>query len=280
MLTLLAIPSRLYFWAAFLCYMIAFCYSWKTIHKEENTITPLFLSGVISGCILQILGLYIRSLEMHTFPIQNTFEITQLIVTCTLLGVLLLWPIQSLRIICFFITGLASILSIIGLNMHSWDLPYTVTSSIINPWAYIHVGLAVISFTLFGLTALLSFIYLLQDYGLSHKHYQGLFTLLPSLPKIQALVTYTLYVGVFMLILSTLLGYILHAHYLDFWLSPKALMGLSLVFMYSLLLVLNYTQTISPKYFSVICISCFIITFFCLWLLQPSSPSTHHAVQP
>jgi ABC-type uncharacterized transport system permease subunit len=90
----------------------------------------------------------------------------------------------------------------------------------INPWVEFHASLAVFAYAVFALLALVSLMYILQDFALSRKRIGGLFERLPALSQLDSASERLLLVGVVVMTIATLLGTLT-------WLGSANLVGLS-----------------------------------------------------
>ncbi len=141
---------------------------------------------VLTGFILQTIGLHQRGMSVQSCPIGNPFEVLQFISWSIILIYILTGPVFRMSLLGSFSASLAAVLGLISFAIPSWDKPYTPGRLFGgDPWIEAHASIALFSYGLFAMLALTSVMYLLQNYGLKRKRTKGIFSLLPSIVQLE-----------------------------------------------------------------------------------------------
>lgn len=231
---------------------------------------------IAGGYAIQTYGLYLRGLEVQGCPVGNTFEIVQFVIWSLTFCFLVLGPAFRLSLFGFFTAGLAVLLSILSYAIPAWDSPY---SSFIgsNPSIEFHAALAVFSYGIFGLLAVSSVLYLLQNYSLKHHRWKGMFAFLPSLVESETMTLRMLAAGCGILTLSLVVGsvyWVQHAAEVN---DPKLIATLAVWLAYLVVLTLRLTKRLYAKPLAITCIALFLVAILSIW---PVDASRHPQTPP
>lgn len=153
-------------------------------HEPARQINYLLILG---GWLVQSVGLWMRGLDAGGCPIRNPFEVLSFVSWSVVLVYLATGKVFRLT---FFGTGCASLAALLSLT--AFLLPgteMTRSSSRLGhePWIETHAAIAFFSYGIFGLLAVLSALYLLQNSALKHKRCSRWFSLLPSIVEMEFL---------------------------------------------------------------------------------------------
>ncbi len=271
--------TRTLLWVGTGLYLAGFLYSLAYVVLGRSHVRPLFYTLVAGGFGFQTLGLYLRGLQTGLFPLGNTFETLQVIAWVTVLLKLILRTSFQLRLLGFFASLLATVLCAVSLSFPEWDTRATVTFSA-NPWVEFHVALAIFSYGVFGLLAVTSLMYSLQDYGLHQKRFAGIFALLPPLRELDAMNQRLLHVGFWVLTLAVALG-------LFNWIGdPRGVGALKLIVAAALwawalgVVVLRSRGKLVGRRFAIACLVLFVVALFSLWPVDRARERRQHAFMP
>lgn len=202
--------ARTWLWAATLVYAIGFGMGGYFAKKGKMIPGMGFLGFVLLGFILQTRGLYFRGMDTHACPLGNGMEMIQFIAWSFVLTYLLIRFIFQLHLLGFFTTGLATILSIVALACPVLDKPYWTAPDyerlFSNPWIELHAAVAVFSYGVFGLLAMVAVMYLLQHAALRKKQTSAFLRILPSIQQLEQSAEKLLLLGVVFLTVSVGVG--------------------------------------------------------------------------
>ncbi len=278
-MSFLNFDERTFIGVSILLYCGAFAYGLMTLIRKRKHRKWLMLALVSCGFILQTLGLYMRGMDLGRCPLGNPFEKVQFIVWSAILLYLVIGPAFRMSLLGFFSSGLAAVLGAASLIIKAWDLPYQRAESATSGWVETHAALAVFSYGIFGILALTSLMYLLQNYGLKHKRFAGLFPLLPSIVQLDQMNRRLLLTGLAVLSFSFAVGAVYYRTHLSNLQSAKLITTIAVWLAYSVLLLLQYTKRLAAKKFALCCIILFLLALVSLWPITSSGrakpDSTH-----
>lgn len=237
----------------------------------SRTIMFVLLSG---GFILQTLGLNLRGAEIKACPLGNIFEISQFIAWSLVLLYFIIGPIFRLRLLGFFTAGLAAILSGGALLVPSWDNAYPPGIFGGNPWIELHAALAIFSYAVFAIVALVSAMFLIQQHGLKKKQFKGLYQYLPSIQQLDLMAKRLLITGVSVLSAALIFGSV-------FWINNPELVPIfkltatCLVWLgYLIVVFLRIQKKLVTRRHAVTAIALFLFALASLWPVQSARDTT------
>jgi HemX protein len=234
----------------------------------SHSITFALLCG---GCLLQTLGLNLRGAEIKACPLGNLFEITQFICWSLVLLYFIIGPIFRLRLLGFFTAGLAAVLCATALVAPGWDTPYPAGIFGGNPWVELHAALAILSYAVFAIVALVSVMFLIQQHGLKHKQFKGVYQYLPSVQQLDLMAKRLLITGVSVLSAALICGVVLLINTPELVPSFK-LAATCLVWLgYLLVVILRLQKRLVTRYHALASIALFLFALASLWPVQSAS---------
>lgn len=158
------------------------------------------------GFVFQSVGLHLRGLAVGSCPIGNPFEVIQFISWSIIVIYIATGAVFRMSLLGGFCAALASLLSLMSFAVPSWDGVRTGGLFGGNPWIEAHASLALFSYGVFGLLTAISVMYLIQDYGLKHKRFTGLYRYLPPLAQMEYVNLRLLLLGSGVLTISLIIG--------------------------------------------------------------------------
>lgn len=270
--------TRTLLWMAASLYLFSFLFAFLSTLNNRSSLRFIFYGLLIIGFIFQSAGLYFRGLFLSTFPLTNLFEILQV----TAWGItLLIFVIQlgvRLRSLDLFGSGLITLLTIASLAIQRFDAHPSLAkiSQLIpktNPWIEIHAALAIFAYSVFGLLAITSLMFLLQDYSLARKRFSRFFHLLPSLKQLGTTSHILLLMGVITLGVSVILGTLTWASQV-YHVTPSKLTCAWILFIgYLLTFILKQKDQCLPRTAAWSCFFLFLFALITLWPVYFSLPS-------
>ncbi|MEM9227943.1 MAG: cytochrome c biogenesis protein CcsA, partial [Verrucomicrobiota bacterium] len=200
--------DRALFWIGSLLYALAFLFALASISSNREHIRTIFMTLLAGGFIFQSLGLYFRGIQEHAFPTSNPFEVLQVMAWCAICLNLILRQIFKLKLLNFFSAGLAAVVGIVSLAVPGWDYIPPLSPLEGSPWVGFHAALAVFSYGVFGVLAITSLMYLMQNHGLTRRKSGGIFSLLPAIRQLEDINSKLIMLGVSVLTVSIAVGFL------------------------------------------------------------------------
>ena len=202
-------PDRLFLIIGALLYGAAFIAGLLPLLLRRKYPPALVSTLTAMGFALQTIGLNLRGLEVKGCPLGNSFEIAQFISWSLVLLYFIIGPVFRIRLLGFFVAALAALGGVTCL-IPGLDRPYPHSLSSGNPWIELHATLALFSYGLFALVALVALMFLIQRHGLKEKKYQGIYPYLPSVEKLDTMGRRLLLAGLLGLTAALLFGAIFY----------------------------------------------------------------------
>lgn len=221
-----------------------------------------------AGFTCQTLGLNLRGAEIKGCPLGNIFEISQFIVWSLVLLYFIIGPAFRLRLLGLFTAGLAGLLSSIALLIPTWDGSYPAGIFGGNPWIELHAALAIFSYGIFAIVALVSAMFLIQQRGLKKKQFKGVYQHLPSVQQLDLMAKRLLITGVLVLSAALIFGAVFWINHPErvpvFKLSVTCLVWAG----YLAVMLLRLQQRLVTRHHALASIALFIFALASLWPVQ------------
>jgi HemX protein len=212
-----------------------------------------------------------RGFSLSRCPINNLYEAT-IFINWTILATFLpigAWPrLRFLGVFAapiLFAVGVFSLLP--GLDVHS-DGP-----SLIIGWSHLHKSLILLAFGSFGLSSIASLMFLTHEHDLKFHKIRAVFSLLPSIQRLEHVVGRLMIIG-FVLLSSGLLvsaGYLKKTHGVYFRWDALMLYCLFVWALYLALLVLRWGFAQRGRriaWGSVVVFAFVMVTFWAVYMLS------------
>jgi ABC-type uncharacterized transport system permease subunit len=273
----LLLTDRALLWVGALLYLAGFLTGLVALTRRSapaslRTILNAFL---VAGWVIQMCGLHIRGLAVGGCPLGNTFEVVQFVAWSAMVVYFFVGSTFRVSLLGLFTAGYAASLALVSLLVPSWDLVRGQRIFGNNPWIELHAALAVFSYGVFGLLALMSVMHLLQNWSLKHKKLNGLFWFLPSVVQLDQINFRLLMLGVLLLTFSLGVGavwWVRDTASVDY---PKLIVTIAVWAAYLVVGGLRWRARLVAGRFAWVCLVMFMIA---LLSLGPVSTSRHHEV--
>lgn len=228
----------------------------------------LMFALLCGGFLIQTLGLNLRGAEIKACPLGNPFEIAQFLAWSLVLLFFIIGPAFRLRLLGFFTAGLAALLAGGSFAVSGWDRPYPPGIFGGNPWIELHASLAIFSYGVFAILALISVMFLIQQHGLKKKQFKGLYQYLPSVQQLDLMARRLLITGVLVLSASLIFGAVFWLNNHDlvpaFKLTATCLLWLG----YLIVLILRLQKKLVTRRHAIATIILFLFAVATLWPVE------------
>lgn len=264
----LALTDRAAFATGAAMYGLAFLLGLVTLLLRRPYSRSIMFALLTGGFLLQTLGLNLRGAEIKACPLGNSFEIAQFISWSLVLIFFIIGPAFKLRLLGFFTAGLAALLAGGALLVPAWDHSYPPGVFGGNPWIELHASLAIFSYGVFAILALVSVMFLLQQHGLKKKQFKGLYQYLPSIQQLDLMAKRLLITGVIVLTAALFFGAVfwIENHHLVpvFKMTATCLIWLG----YVIVVVLRMQKKLVTRRHAIAAIILFLLAMASLWPVQ------------
>lgn len=197
--------DRHFFLLAVAVYGMSMIYSvflWRKGFRQDNRIN-YFLLLLAFG--LHTTAMVLRGEKLNRCPVTNLYEITTF-VTWTIVGAYLLVGLWArLRFLGAFASPILFGIGVFAL-MPGLDRQSAGASADPGIWISLHAALMALSYGAFGLSSVAALMYLTQEHNLKFHKLQAIFSLLPPIQRLEAVVGRLLLGGFILLTVGLALG--------------------------------------------------------------------------
>ena len=280
MLSALAMTDRTAFAIGAAIYGAAFLFGLLMIRLQKSYSRAAMFSLLTGGFLLQTLGMNLRGAEIKACPLGNTFEIAQFIAWSLVLIFFIIGPVFRLRLLGFFTAGLATLLSAGSFLVRAWDSPYPPGIFGDNHWIELHAALAIFSYGVFAILALVSSMFLIQQHGLKTKQFGGVYQFLPSVQQLDIMAKRLLLTGLIVLTAALAFGTVFWIENPDlvpiFKLGATCLIWLG----YGIVVVLRVQKKLVTRQHALASITLFLLAMASLWPVQSAREESLETGEP
>ncbi len=252
------ITDRTWLWLAAACYLAGVLLGTLSLLRERKHSRALMYFILAAGYAFQTFGLYLRGMAVKGCPLGNTFELLQFTAWSAATLYLVVGPAFRLSLLGYGTALLSAGLSFAALLVPAWDAARRVHVFGGNAWIEFHAALALFSYGVFGLLALVALMYWIRDYGLRRKHVGGAYVFLPSIRDLDHIGLRLLGAGVALLAASLAVGSV-------WWLREpgsvnllKLLATVGVFVAYALALALRLRQRLVGRRWALACVLLFL----------------------
>lgn len=269
---MLPLTDRIWLWLAAACYLAGAALGTLSLLRERKHSRAVMYLILAAGYAFQTFGLYLRGMAVKGCPLGNTFELLQFTAWSAASLYLVVGPAFRLSLLGYGTALLSAGLSVATLLIPAWDSGPRENLFGGNAWIEFHAALALFSYGVFGLLALVSAMYWIRDYGLRSKHVGGAYALLPSIRDLDHIGLRLLAAGVALLGASLAVGSV-------WWLREpgsvnlvKLLATVGVFVAYVLALALRLAQRLVGRRWALACALLFVAA---LLSIAPVNSSRH-----
>ncbi len=251
--------------------MIYSIFLWRKGFRQADY-ANYFLLLVAFG--LHTTGMALRGFRLNHCPVTNLYEATTFALWTIVAAYLVvgLWP--RLRFLGAFASPILFGVGVFAL-MPNLDAPHTSRPGLPVAWTSIHAALMALSYGAFGLGCVAALMYLTQERNLKFHKLQAIFSLLPSIQRLDAVVGRLLLCGFILLTVGLAIGaYDLaqlnnpHAYRGD----PKIVWSAVVWLIYLGLLVMRWKFAQGGRRFALGAIGSFAFVLLTFWGTNVLSP--------
>ena len=264
------IPDKWLLLIGTMAYVAALILTITRLYNRRPPLHGVNLVIILFGWIAQSAGLWMLGISAGSCPIRNPFEVFQFVSWSIV--ILYIFTGQVFRL-SLFGTGSAALAAIIGFS--AYLIP---NANRISPHSYLggdprieaHAALALFSYGIFGLLAVLSILYLLQNNSLKTKTNAGIFKFLPSLVDMDTVLMRLLIMACLVYTVSVAIGALYWITHTEDVALPKLTLTLALWVAYWVVLALRATNRLYGTRLSWACIILMIAALLILWPVEAS----------
>ncbi|MEZ5276264.1 MAG: cytochrome c biogenesis protein CcsA [Opitutaceae bacterium] len=258
-------------------YAVAFGLAVRSISRSMRHSRVALLVILAIGFVLQTIGLYQRGISNGGCPLGNKFEIVQFLVWSATALFLVVGPAFRLSLLGFFTSGLVALLAIVSLIVPGWDSLQRTSLFSDNPWIELHATIGMFSYGAFGLLALTSVMFILQNQSLKQKHFSVFSRLLPSIVELDQISFRLLIFGICLLTLSLGIGEVFRMREPESVTVIKSAVTALVWLIYLVILAVRRFRLLSSSQLACACIVAFGLALLTLGPVSRSGQSSDPA---
>jgi ABC-type uncharacterized transport system permease subunit len=267
---MLELTDRTWLWVAAGFYFAGFAQGTISLLRTGRPAGVATYALIAIGYALQIIGLGVRGRVVGGCPLGNIFEVLQFTAWSAVTLYLVVGVAFRSSLLGYFSSCLAAALTVVSLAIPRWDA--TIRTHIFgdNPWLELHAALAVFSYGIFALLALVSLLFLLRNQSLKDKNVGGWHSFLPSIIDLDHMGVRLLGAGAGILTLSLAVGSV-------YWLRDTSTVNVSKILLtvavwltYLAALGLRLRGWLVTKRFAWACMGLFAGALVSLWAVDSS----------
>jgi ABC-type transport system involved in cytochrome c biogenesis permease subunit len=260
--------DRHLFLLAVVVYGLSTIYSiflWRRGFRRDDHVNYLIL---LFAFVLHTSAMFLRGFRLNHCPVTNLYEATtfaawSIVAAYLALG---LWP--RLRFLGAFASPVLFGIGVFAL-MPSLDAPpHAVNAQIPSVWTSVHAALLSLAYGAFGLSSVAAMMYLTQEHNLKLHKLQAIFSLLPPIQRLEAVVGRLLISGFVLLTVGLALGAFALAHVPHpqaYRGSPKIVWSAVVWLLYLSLIIMRWKFAQGGRRFALGAIGTFVFVLLTFW---------------
>jgi ABC-type transport system involved in cytochrome c biogenesis permease subunit len=251
--------------------MIYSVFLWRNGFRRDNHVTYLLLLLAFG---LHTTAMLLRGFRLNHCPVTNLYEAT-LFAMWTIVALYLvvgLWA--RLRFLGAFASPGLFAIGVFAL-MPSLDAAHGARPGLPVVWTSLHAALMSLSYGAFGLSSVAALMYLTQERNLKFHKLQAIFSLMPPIQRLEAVVGRLLVSGFILLTIGLALGVVDLAHLNNprtYRGDPKIVWSVLVWLLYLGLVVMRWRFAQGGRRFALSAIGSFIFVLLTFWGTNVLSP--------
>jgi ABC-type transport system involved in cytochrome c biogenesis permease subunit len=251
--------------------MIYSVFLWRKGFRQDDHVNYFVL---LFGFGLHTAAMILRGFRLNHCPVTNLYEAT-LFAMWTIVAVYLvvgLWP--RLRFLGAFASPILFGVGVFAL-MPNLDSPHTTRPGLPPAWTSVHAALMALAYGAFGLSCVAAMMYLTQEHNLKLHKLQAIFSLLPPIQRLEAVVGRLLLSGFILLTLGLAIGAYDLSHLTDpqaYRGDPKIVWSALVWLIYLGLIVMRWRFAQGGRRFALGAIGSFVFVLLTFWGTNVLSP--------
>ena len=251
--------------------MVYSVFLWRKGFRRDDHVN-YFLLVLAFG--LHTTGMVLRGFRLNHCPVTNLYEATTFVMW-TIVAVYLvlgLWP--RLRYLGAFASPILFGIGVFAL-MPNLDLEHAVRPGLPPAWTSVHAALMALAYGAFGLSSIAALMYLTQEHNLKLHKLQAIFSLMPPIQRLEAVVGRLLLCGFVLLTIGLALGAYDLVHLNDphaYRGDPKIVWSAVVWLIYLGLIVMRWRFAQGGRRFAMGAIGSFAFVLLTFWGTNVLSP--------
>ena len=254
--------------AGLVCYAASTILGILAVRRDHRHLLTGARGALIFAVLLHGVLLFWIGIDEKRFPVATLAEAILVMATLMSGAALFLDKLRSMPIFTVGVAPLATaaVLFAAGLALRSSGRPSALEKS---AWTGVHVLITLAAFGYFALAFVASVLFLIERKQLKDRSRPPVLGLMPSLERLYGLILNCLAIGLFLLTLGIVIGY-LHARTsirVTGWrLDPKIIMTTVTWLAYSIVMFLSFVPAFRGRRTAIGAAACFVLVAATIWV--------------
>jgi ABC-type uncharacterized transport system permease subunit len=183
-----SLTDRQFFLAAVVIYGLSMVFSvfvWRKNFRADNRVNYGLL---LAGLVFHTISLAKRGFSIDRCPVNNLYEATSFFIWALVAAYAAIGVVSRFRFLGGFVSPLAFAVGVFAL-MPSLDPPPGPESIFTGGWISLHAAMIMLSYGAFGLSSVAAVMYLTQEHDLKLHKIKAILSKLPSIERIESVVS-------------------------------------------------------------------------------------------
>lgn len=269
------LTDRHTFLLAVVVYGISMIYSvflWRKGFRHHEHISYFLL---LAAFLLHALAMFKRGFSINRCPVNNLFEATMFFTWATTLAYLAVGWLPRLRFVGAFASPVIFCVGVFAL-MPPLDPPHGPRPEFTGALASMHATMILLAYGAFGLASVSATMFLTQQHDLKAHKLRAVFSLMPSIQRLDLVTNRLLLVGFVLLTIGLAAGgHLQRPEGVAYWRDAKVLWSAMLWVLCAGLLLARLRALLTGRRFAVGVISVFVFILLTFWGTNLLSPLHH-----
>jgi ABC-type uncharacterized transport system permease subunit len=190
--------DRHFFLLAVVLYGLSSVYSvflWRKGFRKDDRVNYFLL---LAAFALHTLAMFKRGFSINQCPVNNLYEATIFIAWTIVAAYLIIGLLPRLRFLGAFASHVLFFMGVFAL-MPALDPPHAAQPNFSNGLTSLHAALILLAIGAFGLSAVAALMFLTQEHDLKFHKLRAIFSLLPSIQRLERVMNGLLFCGIILL---------------------------------------------------------------------------------
>ena len=199
------LADRDWFLLAVVIYGLSTLYSvflWRRGFREHSRVSYLLL---LAGFLCHTTAMWKRGFSLDRCPVNNLFEATMFTAWTIVTAYLAIGLWSRVRFLGAFASPILLALGVFALN-RQLDTAHSPVRDAVDAWTSVHAALVLLGYGAFGLSAVAALMFLTQEHNLKFHKLRAVHSLMPSIARMELVVSRLALVGFVLLTLGLWVG--------------------------------------------------------------------------
>jgi HemX protein len=243
--------------------MVFSVFVWRKSFRADNRVNYGLL---VAGLALHTVSLAKRGFSFERCPVNNLYEATSFFIWALVAVYAAIGIVSRLRFLGGFVSPLAFAVGVFAL-MPSLDPPPGPASIFAGGWISLHAAMIMLSYGSFGLSSVAAMMYLTQEHDLKLHKIKAILSKLPSIERIESVVSRLLSAGFALLTIGLLVIPLAvdKPEQISFATDSKVLWSALVWLIYLVLIIWHWRFRLAGKRFAWGALGSFVFVLLTFW---------------